>query len=60
VIQIDLSPKSRAAFSDYRLVAMNKQRKGRITADQAVMVSAKVVRATNGTNAYGVVEFSVA
>jgi len=60
VIQIDLSPQSRASFSDYRLVAMNKQRKGRITADQAVMVSARVVRATNGTNAYGVVEFSVA
>lgn len=60
VIQIDLSPQSRASFSDYRLVAMNKQRKGRITAEQAVMVQAKVVRATNGTNAYGVVEFSVA
>lgn len=60
LVQFDLSPQSRTSFKNYAISAMNKQRLGRMTAEQVTKIKGTVVIATSGNNSFSKLEFTAA
>lgn len=58
LVQIDLSPQSRTAFNNYAVTAMNKQRLGKVSAEQVTQMRATAVLATMNGNTFTKLEFS--
>lgn len=60
LVQFDLSPQTRASFMNYALACINKQRLGKLTAEQVTRVKAVASLATMNGNTFTKLTFSAA
>jgi len=60
LVQFDLSPQTRAAFMNYALGCINKQRLGKLTAEQVTRVKATASLATMNSNTFTKLTFAAA
>ena len=60
LVQFDLSPQTRAAFMNYALSCINKQRLGKLTAEQVTKVKAAASLVTMNGNTFTKLTFSAA